>query len=98
MGREINDRLSSGSKDGLASAKALFHDLAGNVLGLRFESAAASGRSVEGELIDLLLKFRQDFRERKDWKSADAVRDTLSGLDIVIEDGKDGAKWRRTSN
>jgi cysteinyl-tRNA synthetase len=97
MGRDVHDRITSGSKDGLASAKALFSELAGDVLGLRFDSVTSAGWSVEAELIDLLLKLRQTFREGKDWKSADEIRDGLAEMNISIEDGKDGAKWRKTS-
>ena len=45
--------------------------------------------------IDALIQQREEARRSKDWKMADAIRDKLKDKGIVIEDGKDGVRWRR---
>lgn len=44
-------------------------------------------------LIQLLLKEREEARARKDFASADRIRDSFQNLGISIEDGPDGPRW-----
>ncbi|MEM9168179.1 MAG: cysteine--tRNA ligase [Pseudomonadota bacterium] len=55
--------------------------------------AGASGPS-DAE-IDAALEERAAARARKDFAAADRIRDDLAAQGIVIEDGPDGATWRR---
>ncbi|KXI30393.1 cysteine--tRNA ligase [Paraglaciecola hydrolytica] len=45
--------------------------------------------------IEALIKARNDARTNKDWAAADAARDALKALNIVLEDGDKGTSWRR---
>ncbi len=45
--------------------------------------------------IDDLLKQRAEARKAKDFKLADEIRDQLTAQSIIIEDGPQGASWRR---
>jgi len=67
-----------------------------DILGLQFASLAEkkTGPALEDRLIDYLILLRQMFRENKDWASADAIRDKLADLGIVLEDGKGGTGWK----
>ncbi|NDL58147.1 cysteine--tRNA ligase [Phytoactinopolyspora mesophila] len=60
------------------------------------DSVGSSGdrlrRVVEG-LVDTLLEQRQEARKRKDFAAADALRDRLGELGIVVEDGPSGTRW-----
>lgn len=47
-----------------------------------------------GEMLELLLKIRQDARERKAYQLSDALRDALKDEGIIIEDTPRGARWR----
>jgi cysteinyl-tRNA synthetase len=47
--------------------------------------------------IDALVAARQAARERRDFAEADRIRDELGGRGILLEDGPDGARWRRDS-
>lgn len=47
------------------------------------------------EEIDALLQKRAEARGAKDFALADKIRDDLAAEGIVIEDGPDGATWRR---
>ncbi|MEM2933838.1 MAG: cysteine--tRNA ligase [Methanocellales archaeon] len=45
------------------------------------------------DLIELLLEIRQEARDRKDWRTADKIRDKLRDVGIIIEDTPSGSKW-----
>lgn len=47
------------------------------------------------EAIDALLVERANARKAKDFARSDQIRDDLAAQGIVIEDGPDGATWRR---
>lgn len=42
-----------------------------------------------------LLKSREEARRQKNFKRSDELRDELKALGIIVEDTKDGQKWRR---
>ena len=54
----------------------------------------AEGAADDAE-IDALVAARQTAREQRDFAAADRIRDELTGRGILIEDGPDGARWRR---
>ncbi|MGL5798974.1 MAG: CysS/YqeB C-terminal domain-containing protein, partial [Plesiomonas sp.] len=45
--------------------------------------------------IEALIKQRNDARASKDWPAADAARNRLTEMGIVLEDGAQGTTWRR---
>ncbi|AEE22824.1 cysteinyl-tRNA synthetase [Glaciecola sp. 4H-3-7+YE-5] len=45
--------------------------------------------------IEALIKARNDARAAKDWPAADAARDGLNVLNIILEDGPSGTTWRK---
>jgi cysteinyl-tRNA synthetase len=45
--------------------------------------------------VEALLRERQAAREARDFARADALRDTLAGRGIVLEDTPHGMRWRR---
>lgn len=47
------------------------------------------------ELMEVILNIRQKAREAKHWDVADAIRDELSNIGIVIEDSPQGARWKK---
>jgi cysteinyl-tRNA synthetase len=55
-------------------------------------SGSALEPVVDGLVKSLLLQ-RQDARARKDFAAADAIRDTLTGLGVKVEDTPAGARW-----
>ena len=44
---------------------------------------------------EALIEQRQAARKAKDFKTADAIRDKLHDMGIVLEDTPQGVKWRR---
>jgi cysteinyl-tRNA synthetase len=47
------------------------------------------------EEIQALIDERQDSRHRRDFKRGDEIRDELAGRGIILEDTKDGVRWKR---
>jgi cysteinyl-tRNA synthetase len=45
--------------------------------------------------IQSLIDQRQEARRRRDFGRADEIRDELARRGIVLEDTKDGVRWRR---
>ncbi|MCS7220618.1 MAG: cysteine--tRNA ligase [Anaerolineae bacterium] len=77
-----------------AQAQATLCELAG-VLGLRLaEDAAKSQRADVAPFIRLLVDVRARLRQAKQWQLADAIRDGLAELGVVLEDTPQGTIWR----
>ncbi|MUI55892.1 cysteine--tRNA ligase [Aliivibrio fischeri] len=97
MAREVN-RLKTENIDTASKLGALMRELA-DVLGLLSQEPEAflqggSGNDDVAE-IEALIKARNDARAAKDWAAADAARDAIAALNIVLEDGPEGTTWRR---
>ncbi|MEP2652956.1 MAG: cysteine--tRNA ligase [Paraglaciecola sp.] len=60
-----------------------------------FLQGTAAGEQDDVAEIEGLIKARNDARANKDWAAADAARDALNGLNIVLEDSTSGTTWRR---
>ncbi|MCX4666140.1 cysteine--tRNA ligase [Streptomyces sp. NBC_01381] len=52
-----------------------------------------SMHGVVDTLVRLVLQQREAARGRKDWATADAIRDQLNQSGLVIEDGPSGPRW-----
>ena len=46
--------------------------------------------------MQLIIELRADARGRKDFATADKIRNGLAGVKIVLEDRPGGTEWRRT--
>lgn len=99
MAREVN-RLKA---EDIAVAGALASHLRklSTVLGLleqepdAFLQSGAQTDDGETAEIEALIQQRLDARKAKDWAAADAARDRLNEMGIVLEDGAQGTIWRR---
>jgi cysteinyl-tRNA synthetase len=49
---------------------------------------------VDAELVESLIVARKQARSNKDWVKADELRDQLTTMRVVVEDGADGSSWR----
>lgn len=98
MAREVN-RLKTENIEAASKLGALMRELA-DVLGLLSQDPEAflqgdNGSDDEVAEIEALIKARNDARAAKDWAAADAARDAIAALNIVLEDGPEGTTWRR---
>lgn len=87
--KDINTAITAPhSKEFLEFAAALFDELA-NVLGLVYNRKTAGGVDAE---VEALVQKRQEARKARDFKTADAIRDQLKEMGIVLEDTPQGVK------
>lgn len=98
LNRDVNELLNSGKSLGQATLDAIddvYRELGGDVLGIIPEQLTdeVSGELVEG-LMEIILGIRQQYRRNKDWQEADALRDRLAELGIVVDDRPEGPIWR----
>ncbi len=54
-----------------------------------------TGEDVDEERIDKLIEERLQARKNRDFKRADEIRDQLTSENIILEDTKDGTRWKR---
>ena len=59
-----------------------------------FEALAASTQTADSEEIEKLIEERKSARRNRDWAKADAIRQSLKDMGIVLEDGPKGTTWR----
>ncbi|MBL4834051.1 MAG: cysteine--tRNA ligase [Pseudomonas sp.] len=97
MVREIN-RLKDSDLELAAALAARLRQLAAN-LGLlqldpdMFLQAGGAGK-VDAAQVEVLIKARLQARADKDWAESDRIRDELTTMGVVLEDGKGGTTWR----
>jgi cysteinyl-tRNA synthetase len=63
-------------------------------LGVKLESSPRSKAECIGPLVEDLLELRQKLRRKKQYQAADAIRESLHRADVIVEDIKDGSRWR----
>ena len=97
--REGNNALAAGDAEATAAALASVRAMLG-VLGLDPLAEPWASRGADDDLrevVDALVKGalaeRQEARERKDYATADAIRDRLEAAGVLIEDTPDGSRW-----
>ena len=89
--REINTMVAEGAgKAAIEAAIKLFDELTG-VLGLVYNRNTAD---LDAE-VEALIEERTNARKARDFARADAIRDQLKEMGIVLEDTPQGVKWSR---
>jgi cysteinyl-tRNA synthetase len=88
----VNTALESGlAKETLQKVHDVY-ETTGNILGL-FGRETQKDNVVDG-LMDFLVEMRRKAREAKDFKVSDEIRDRLAEIGILLEDTKDGPRWK----
>ncbi|MCU0961646.1 MAG: cysteine--tRNA ligase [Pirellulaceae bacterium] len=60
----------------------------------RAPQADTDDNALVGQLMELLIELRASARQKKDFATADRIRDALGRAGIVLEDRKGGTLWR----
>lgn len=80
------------SADDLELLKTTVSEFMFEILGLVEEDTRDTGLLVD-ELMKVILSFRKEAKEKKDFAASDRIRDDLARLKISVKDGKEGASW-----
>lgn len=104
LSKAVNQYLTQESRpDGkfLSEVDGLFSQLAGEVLGILPDSTGEQAAAVDAEILEELvaidIDIRNQLRKEKNWAAADAIRDRLAKLGIILEDRPDGTTvWSRS--
>ena len=60
-----------------------------------FTAIGSGAGDIDADAVDALIAERIVAKTDKDYARADAIREQLSGMGIILEDGADGTSWRR---
>ena len=97
--RDANQALAVGDKeevrDGLRQVRGMLAVLGLDPLSPQWTGSGSGSRLhvVVEELVRLTLRQREAARARRDYATADAIRDTLDKIGVVVEDTPEGARW-----
>jgi cysteinyl-tRNA synthetase len=100
--REVNSFLHAEKPPDIETINTIngfYEEFGGGVLGLVHSGIPAPQAGLaEDALMSLLIELRAEARNRKLWDIADIIRDRLQQLGIVLEDGKEGTRWKKNSS
>ena len=101
LSRDVNTLLSEkrAEPEAIVDAEHLFSSLGGDVLGIIPESLEASQTELQiKNVMEVLVELRENFRENKDFASADLIRERLQKIGIEFKDLPEGTTWEVTDN
>jgi cysteinyl-tRNA synthetase len=73
--------------------KDLYKTFVSDILGLADETTGNGNEELTGELMNIIIKLRQDAKNNNDWSTSDRIRNDLKNAGIILKDLKDGAEW-----
>ncbi len=86
------------TRTALVAVRAMLDVLGLDPASVQWRTGGGDDRAARalGTLVDSELAARAAARADKDFATADAIRDRLTGAGITVEDGRDGARWSLT--
>jgi cysteinyl-tRNA synthetase len=101
LAKEINIYQSKVTNDcdqqAVSAAKKAYYLIA-DILGILVLERDGKLEEQEGlvdQLMEIIIELRQQARQKKDWAMADAVRDRLGSIGIILEDSPQGVRWKK---
>mgnify|MGYP006090299473 FL=1 len=89
----VKDGKESLTSSNLEKLKNIFTAFVTDILG--FISTKGSGKNdLTNEVMELVLKLRENAKKNKDFESADLIRDELDKTGIQIKDSREGSSWK----
>jgi len=93
MINSINDSSAKISEYDLQKLKQHYTNFIFDILGLKKEEEETDNSELSDELMELIINLRNQSKEKKDWNTADLIRNELKKLHISIKDAKDSTTW-----
>jgi cysteinyl-tRNA synthetase len=62
---------------------------------ISFEEMKANVKSIEDDLIKLILDLRDELKKEKNYNLADKIRNSLNDLGIIVQDSKTGTTYKK---
>jgi cysteinyl-tRNA synthetase len=99
--REANARLHSAeglrAEDRVAARDFLTRSAQGVFGIVRAEHSVAEGAAdaLVDQLMELFIALRTEARKDKQWALSDRIRDGLAEIGVLLEDSRDGTRWKR---
>ncbi len=88
----VNDGKESLSKSDIQYTQQFVSYFLKEILGLTTEHQKEDDKLID-YLMETILEVRKEAKEKKDYATADKIRQELAKLNIQIKDTKDGARW-----
>ncbi|MFO8235744.1 MAG: cysteine--tRNA ligase [Bacteroidales bacterium] len=89
----IKDEKTKATNEDIKKLKGLYKTFVHDILGIEKEEKTKEESRLTEELIELLLNLRLEAKKRKDFETADKIRNALTKKGIVVKDTKDGFEW-----
>jgi len=87
---QANESLES--EEFISQAREILREMIVSIGG-SLAAAPADPADCVAPLVEALLALREDFRQSRQWREADAIRDSLQRGGIVTEDTESGPRW-----
>ena len=68
---------------------------AGDILGILPEAKKDDSGLDIAPIMDMIIELRKEMKAQKKYDVADAIRDKLKAAGIILEDTKDGVRWKK---
>ncbi len=99
LAKETNiylNRAKNKNKETIENIIQFYEDFGLNILGLKLYTIPTDQESLPGKEIKDLIDKREIARKNRDWETADQIRVKLLNMGIVIEDTKEGVRWKKS--
>jgi cysteinyl-tRNA synthetase len=73
--------------------KKIFNTFVTDILGL-LEEKVNFGNDLTNEVMELILRLRENAKSTKDFETADIIREELKKMNIEVKDGRDSSAWQ----
>ena len=89
----IYDGKAKVTEEGLVDLKIFMKEFVEDILGLRNDQTSASD-DID-DVMNLVIKLRNEAKANKDFVTSDRIRDELNSIGIQLKDSKEGTLWNK---
>lgn len=89
----IYDGKAKVTAEGLEGLKLFMKEFVEDILGLRNDQTSASD-DID-DVMNLVIKLRNEAKANKDFVTSDRIRDELNSIGIQLKDSKEGTLWNK---